>query len=1750
MIHLPCDPSHPAPGSESGQVGSCRARPLVAGTLGWRRVAAVAVVVATGVAFADVFTVTTTVDGVPGSLRDALGQANGTPGPDTIVFGVAGTFVMSEPLDVTDPVAILGGSAPGYVDHPVVDLDFSLTQADPLRGGSLQVATSEVLITDLCVRNAPEATAGIHLVRGGTNRIERCYLGTDVTGTQARPNGGFGLMIGTSDGNEVRDCVISGNRMGGVLIGQLTVESTGSSHNVVQHCCIGTDATGRVALPNQQDGIALYGNEQQGNVILDCQVSGNGWRGIAVHGNESDSLIDGNRIGTDDRGLFAIPNRQGGVWITSTSTLGSDAPTARVRVSRNLISGNVQSGVVVGEVDNPHGVLDTLIEGNRIGTDITGEVALPNTWDGIGLVWASRTRVGGHALPANAGDDPVGNVISGNGLNGIRFSGGLGLSDSDSTGTLIQGNNIGVDARGSTVLPNGEYGIYVAGSIDTRIGGPPPFDNLIAGNGLSGIWLDGRAVPVTQAVIDSNSIGVDRARTRPLPNRYDGILATQLGGTVSPAVVEGNFVGGNGGSGINLDGCTNLVVRGNFVGANVASAADLGNQFDGISLHDGTTNRIELNVVGGNRRRGIVVWSTQATPGLHRIVGNSLGVLTTPLQEAIIRPNGGDGIAVFDTPNVLIGGVDAANLIGRNQGAGIYVSGSRWPVSGTVIAGNLIGTDARGEARLGNAGPGIWLDRATDVTVGGTGAEGNTIGDNAGPGVRLAGGQRHRVAGNLIGNRKEQTQPPGNRGSGVSLEDGSAHVIGPGNQIAGNGAEGVLIDGAEASDHAIRSNRIERNEGDGIRVMDGVRLTIGAPVPVVNDALGNEIRDNVGRGVGVARDVLTTTIRLNRIFGNQAGGIDLRLDGPTWNDRPDADEVPNSPQGLGLRQRRDLGVWQISGRAPVARPERAFVDVYGVIPTGEDGEAYQYLGSARPGPTGRFCFQVGATSPEGMPHFVGTVTDEHGTTSELSPINEMKLVAMEAVQSVQDATNTVLLVEQKPTLVRAYVEPLVEAGFGARSISRGMACLRAFQNGAELEPLWPRREPGGEGDQLDVFPDRMDVRHRASASLNFELPTNWLSGTLEMWLDLRKAAGLEEPISGNAPDGCDDGGVTLTFQPGVRLPLALVGMTWTEGTVVRQAPGNYGWLANLITSAFPITGVDWFGVNATWANANPPHLGDLNPTLALLRGTSQLPGRGRAAIWLNLVPDPIAQPDPRGISGKTLGIPGNLSSVYVDLYGFPYTFVTPLHELGHALGRQHPRYHLDRGVCGEYLDTNISVFPHFYEMGAGLRATLGPMDKGGARMMMGWEKHTPQILDPFQSFELMSYCYGPGPLGGRWLSDYTYTNLYTHILQRFGAGRRNATALQDAGPPAEYWFIRGSLDADATAVSWQPWFRVELAEPPEMPPAGEGLIRCLDASGRVLAEVSFAPSFPPREGAEPERGSFLVPVSGVRECRTVELWYRGRRVAVRAASAHAPTVQMRFPRGGEVSLPESFEVAWEANDPDGDRLSYLVQMSRDDGASWVGLAADLEEPRLRFDTRQHPGSRNARFRVFASDGFDTAVSGLARAVALPLHPPEPMVILPATGTRIAGGYSVTFEGVAYDPEDGPLRGGWLTWSSDLQGLLGTGEHLVVNARSLAEGTHRITLTATDSDGESRSSAITLTIGHAMAPTVLAPVAGVEGLKFSVLGEPGQRVRVDRSTNLVAWTPVRTNSLNEGRWEFADRMEEGVPVRFYRVRSKP
>src|SRR5262249_33955145 len=151
------------------------------------------------------------------------------------------------------------------------------------------------------------------------------------------------------------------------------------------------------------------------------------------------------------------------------------------------------------------------------------------------------------------------------------------------------------------------------------------------------------------------------------------------------------------------------------------------------------------------------------------ILGNKIG---TNAAGSAALANTGDGIDLFAGSNT-IGGTapGAGNVISGNASTGIEIVGA----SGTLIVGNLIGTNPARKAGMGNSGDGIALVGASSNTIGGTasGAR-NIISKNSLNGIHLYGqSNQNAIVGNLIGTDATGAVALGNGVEGIAVDSGS-----------------------------------------------------------------------------------------------------------------------------------------------------------------------------------------------------------------------------------------------------------------------------------------------------------------------------------------------------------------------------------------------------------------------------------------------------------------------------------------------------------------------------------------------------------------------------------------------------------------------------------------------------------------------------------------------------------------------------------------------------------------------------------------------------------------------------------------------------------------------------------------------------------------------------------------------------------------------------------------------------------------
>jgi hypothetical protein len=277
------------------------------------------------------------------------------------------------------------------------------------------------------------------LITGDSNRVTGNVIGLDVLGMPE--SNGFGVFVTGSENviggdREGEGNVISGNVRG---ISMYAIEG---GNNYILGNYIGTDISGTQARGNTI-GIDIIGP----NVVIGLPdvmhknvISGNTESGVLVGIDATSILISDNLIGTDKNGTGLIPNRDG-----ITLGPGSDG----CFVQSNLIRGNTQAGILIsGLPDSSLASQNHLIQDNTMSENGTG---------GILLTGSAFDNIIGSSLT----DTYAANSIHNNGQAGVLIGGGFGnparntirenhFMDNNSFGIRILSGQAGIQPPGLT----------------------------------------------------------------------------------------------------------------------------------------------------------------------------------------------------------------------------------------------------------------------------------------------------------------------------------------------------------------------------------------------------------------------------------------------------------------------------------------------------------------------------------------------------------------------------------------------------------------------------------------------------------------------------------------------------------------------------------------------------------------------------------------------------------------------------------------------------------------------------------------------------------------------------------------------------------------------------------------------------------------------------------------------------------------------------------------------------------------------------------------------------------------------------------------------------------------------------------------------------------------------------------------------------------------------------------------------------
>lgn len=543
------------------------------------------------------YKITTLDDYGLGSLREAIKYSNQIP-CTKIVFTIPGTIFLTNDLPIiTKPTMILGQIKDNKPQNTI--------NGNSLYTIINIFETEKCSIKGICIINSKES--GINIHKSSKIKIEGCFIGTN-TNNECNPNkNGISLYksnynyIGPQYNkfNGYNFNIISGNKECGITL-------VASNKNIIGHNIIGLNSQRNTKCPNL-NGIKLsksffniiggkgdynskvvnepteYNHSKPEQIVKYCYgniISGNIQDGILIEGS-SQTEVFGNFIGTNETGLLDFGNGNNGISIVrskTTSIIGCSVDNTPNNFY-NIISCNSLAGINISDSNY------TIVQGNYIGVNSHNNKELPNSI-GIKICGSSAFSVIGGCMN-------LGNIISGNKNEGIYLTG-------KSTKIEIVNSIVGLFS-GGTICSNGGNGIL----IDETVQFVKIFDNILSGNECNGILVKGDVKCIR---LQSNKIGVDASGTTPMPNKQNGIKICENSSNVeffklgSNNVVR-NTISGNFGNGIYIcDNASKVKIFDTIIGIDSNCNKFISNGQGGIILD----NNVEQCIIGEFRKSNYV----------------------------------------------------------------------------------------------------------------------------------------------------------------------------------------------------------------------------------------------------------------------------------------------------------------------------------------------------------------------------------------------------------------------------------------------------------------------------------------------------------------------------------------------------------------------------------------------------------------------------------------------------------------------------------------------------------------------------------------------------------------------------------------------------------------------------------------------------------------------------------------------------------------------------------------------------------------------------------------------------------------------------------------------------------------------------------------------------------------------------------------------------------------------------------------
>lgn len=603
------------------------------------------------------------------------------------------------------------------------------------------------------------------------------------------------------------------------------------------------------------------------------------------------------------------------------------------------------------------------------------------------------------------------------------------------------------------------------------------------------------------------------------------------------------------------------------------------------------------------------------------------------------------------------------------------------------------------------------------------------------------------------------------------------------------------------------------------------------------------------------------------------------------------------------------------------------------------------------------------------------------------------------------ADNSIPLVAGKATSIRVFVSAssgMQLYGFGVKFEAGDSAPQYFYPSGGVL-----------------TNPPLLPLRTNAGHSLNILIPPQASVGQWRLGISVfDNNAGMPASIKSTMID--------LNFVPRALVRMRLVRMRYAgmrngvQMNIPAPTLAEFWQNADFLQRVYPVAlpGIElvreteevFDGAFTTrWDSDDPAEIGTTGTLWDIMFRLHATEGLSDDVVYCALYPD-AAGANGGGAAGKFIVSPMGYSDYLA-------------HEVGHACGLPHAPS--PAAVLAGYTD------PTYPQYG---------MNPGGSIGEVGFRPVTGVVFNPATTYDMMAY---DGP---PWISPHNYLRLFDCV----GSPKLPTVPplLPEIRDRPEY-FLCYWMDGPAGDLLKKvcgphiPWDR------PWWPPTKSHLlpfeVKLLGADNQVLASGAFAPQpiYPPRDGKMYQ--AFRVRMPWNPDARRIELQLEGKVVDSRPVSVTPPKVK------GAIELPDkkrgSISITWDVASKEELQGTY-VRASVDGGNSWTAFNVAFGARQLNIATDFLPVGESVLVQIFAVAGMRTG-SWTSERLPLTVGRSGLMIVRPQGKLSVGRGDAVELIATMHHGSGSEE----IIWSSDRDGELGIGAHLVVV--SLSPGSHKI-----------------------------------------------------------------------------------------------